>query len=217
MPIQQDRFLALLHEAELHRTSLRSLRSTLQQIYDSAVQAARRGDPEAIHNVISDLAVYMDTPLPSDTRMQLERYHFKKFGRTNERNRERLRRMREQAEQDSLGSWVKDPTISARIEQATKEVDEEYARAKIPNPRDLQGKVLRKNPIWDETLQTPTKQLPDESPITSQKVGQSALDKESLRRYNERMEKLGEPTLHAEVDESFDPTAPLGVLKDDQL
>jgi len=204
MPIQQTRFLSLLAEAKAARAAFLVLRAHLAEAHNSAEHHRRAGTPPTtiLDNLILDLAVLAATIAPADIRIQLEEQHFKYFAKANDRSREKMRRKRQEEKYLEVSQSDVD-----RVAKATLEIDIEYARAKIPNAAtidwndpEILARIAKATAESDMAARAPTTDV----------MGTTELDLENTRRYNERMQKLGESTWHAKPDESFDPNAPLG-------
>jgi hypothetical protein len=82
MSITQDRMLALLTAGEAHRQVLVSQRATIQRLID---------DPELSVAELKAMliALVLEPGLPDGQVLAVERYHFRKFARANEKQRRR--------------------------------------------------------------------------------------------------------------------------------
>lgn len=89
MPITQSRVLSLLAEAEAFRDSFDTLVSDLRG-------AISRQEAEPSPDFIQIIETYLAVPRPKAERMALERQHFSREARRNDRERVRMRVKREE-------------------------------------------------------------------------------------------------------------------------
>lgn len=90
MPIRQDRVIALLEEYERLRDELIRVKKEVGELGAHAQAIATFGTEPRVVELVVEALIIFQRPMPATDMLSVERYHYKKFARVNDRKRARL-------------------------------------------------------------------------------------------------------------------------------
>lgn len=94
MPVRQERIKRIIDEYERTRAALHKLRQDVGKLGNHAQLIAEQGLEPRVYEIVAEAQALFTQELPPTDILTLERYHYRKFARVNDRKRIRLRERR---------------------------------------------------------------------------------------------------------------------------